>query len=158
MRRRRPPFWFEETFDRIRRLEDELYRAFSELWKGFEFSFPEIKFPEFQEVGRIAVDVAETKNEIIVRADLPGYRKDEIKVKATEDSVVIEALKREEKKEQEENFFRQERRIGAIKRVIPLPVQVIPENAKAKFENGVLEIRLPKAEPEKEKEREIEIE
>jgi len=157
MRRRRPPLWFEETFDRIRRFENEIFRVFDDFWRSFDISFPEIRLPP-QPFRSIAVDVAETKDEVIVRADLPGFSKDEIKVKATEEAVHIEAMKKEETKEEGESYFRQERRLGAVKRVIPLPVPVIPEKAKAKFENGVLEIRLPKAEPEETKEKEIEIE
>ncbi len=158
MRKRgKPPLWFEETFDRIRRFENEIFRVFDDFWRGFDISFPEIRIP-MQEFRSTAVDVAETKDEIIVRADLPGFSKDEIKLKATEDALHIEAVKKEERKEEGENYFRQERRFGAVKRVVPLPKQVIPEQAKAKFENGVLEVKLPKAQAEEEEEKEIEIE
>lgn len=158
MRKRgRPPLWFEETFDRIRRFENEIFRVFDDFWRSFDISFPEIRLP-IQEFRNVAVDVAETKDEIVIRADLPGFSKDEIKLKATEDAVYIEAVKKEERKEEGENYFRQERRLGAVKRVIPLPTPVIPEKAKARFENGVLEVRLPKVEPEETKEKEIEIE
>lgn len=155
MRRRRPPLWFEETFDRIRNFQNEIARAFDDFWRGFDMDFPEIRWEGMRS---IAVDVAETKDEVIVRADLPGFKKDEVKLKATEDTVYIEAEKKEERKEAGENYFRQERKLGKVKRVIPLPVEVIPEKAKAKFEDGVLEVRLPKAEPEEEREKEIEIE
>ncbi len=159
MRRRdreRPPLWFEETFDRIRKLEEDIFRAFNEFWRApFEFGFRRVGFPTAPQA---PVDIAETGREVIVRIDLPGFRKEDIRLKATENELIVEAERREEEKEEKENFFRQERRYGAVKRVIPLPVAVIPEKARAKFENGVLEVRLEKAEPEEEKEKEIEIE
>jgi HSP20 family protein len=162
-RRERPPFWFEETFDRIRRLEEEFHRMLSDFWRAGFGEFPEFRLPririETEAFGSMPVDVSETKDEVIVRADLPGFSKDEIKLKATQDELIIEAGKREEKEERAENYFRQERRWGAVRRVIPLPVPVIPEKARAKFENGVLEVRLPKQEPEEEEEeKEIKIE
>ena len=159
-KRNRPPFWFEETFDRIRRMEEDLHRLMQDVWKSAFSTFTGFEFPRFERegFGSIPVDVAETKDEIIIRADLPGFSKEEIKVKATEDSVIIEAEKREERKESAENYVMQERRYGAVRRVIPLPVQVIPEEAKARFKDGVLEIRLKKAHVEEEKEKEIEIE
>ncbi len=161
-RRERPPFWFEETFDRIRKLEEDIFRAFSDFWRFSPFEFEEREFrmplPTWREISTIPVDVAETREEVIVRADLPGFAKDEIRVKATENEVILEAEKKEERKEEGEDYLRQERRMNRVARAIPLPVAVIPEKAKAKFENGVLEIRLPKAEIEEEEEKEIEIE
>ncbi len=160
-KKNRPPFWFEETFDRIRRMEEDLHRLMQDIWKSAFNTFTGFEFPRLEKeinFGNIPTDLAETKDEIIIRADLPGFSKEEIKVKATEDSVIIEAEKKEERKESAENYVMQERRYGAVRRVIPLPVQVIPEEAKAKFKDGVLEIRLKKAYAEEEKEKEIEIE
>ncbi len=157
-RRERPPFWFEETFDRIRKLQEDIFRAFDEFWRPpfeFEFEPPRVSFSTTPQA---PVDVSETPREVIVRIDLPGFRKEDIRLKATETELIVEAERKEERKEEKENFFRQERRYGAVRRVIPLPVPVIPEKAKARFENGVLEVRLEKAEPEEEKEKEIKIE
>ncbi len=158
-KRERPPLWFEETFDRIRRLEEEFHRMMSDFWRSpFDMHFTDQFFRTKPEISSISVDISETGSEVIIRADLPGFKKEEIKLRATEDEVIIEGEKKEEKVEEEENYFRKERRYGKVKRVIPLPVQVIPEKAKAKFRDGVLEIRIPKVEQEEEEEREIEIE
>ncbi len=163
-RRERPPFWFEDTFNRIRKLEEEFHRMLADFWRDpFEFETPEFRMPSFKIRGEVfqpvSIDVSETKDEVIVRADLPGFNKEDIKLKATEWTVTIEAEKSEEKVEQDEQYYRRERKMGKVSRTVELPAEVIPEKAKAKFENGVLEIRLPKKEPEeKEEEKEIEIE
>jgi HSP20 family protein len=162
-KKERPPFWFEESFERFRKLEEEFHRMLSEFWRNpFEFTFPELRFPRMristEFIRNIPIDLAETDKEIIVRADLPGFNKEEIRIKATEDTLEIVAEKKKEKVEKGKTFYRQERMMGSASRLIRLPERVKPEEAKAKFENGVLEIILPKAEVKKPKEKEIRIE
>ncbi len=127
-----------DEFERMRKRMERLMRAF---WYGF---------PLEEELERgFPVDVLETDEELIVRADLPGFKKDEITVRASEDTLEILARKKEERVEATERFFRAERRKGMARRVITLPTEVDVESAKTKFENGVLEIRFRKKKPAK---------
>jgi HSP20 family protein len=79
-------------------------------------------------------------NEFIVRADLPGLKKDDVKIDITDDSITIEGERREEHEEDREGYYRSERSYGSFYRVVPLPEGAITDSAKAQFNNGVLEI------------------
>ena len=102
------------------------------------------------------VDVAETEDELIVKADLPGFKKEEVVIKATKNTLEIVAQKKEVRKEKTETMFRAERKFGALRRAFTLPAEIIPETAKANMQDGVLEIRFKKAKPKK-KAKEIKV-
>lgn len=93
------------------------------------------------------VDVKETRTEISIKADLPGFKKDEIQVVLDNFSVTIKAYRNEEREEKDEKYYRQERQYGQIERTIPLPDAVVSESSKAKYEDGVLTIILKKTNP-----------
>jgi HSP20 family protein len=136
----------EDVFDellRMRRKIERLMRSFGSL-------------ASFEEIESFPVDISETENEIIVRADLPGFSKDEVSVNATENTLTIEAKHKEEKKERGEKYYTVERKFGSFRRVISLPVEVEPEKAKARMKDGVLEVILPKKEKKKGKEIKVE--
>ncbi|MGO9387168.1 MAG: Hsp20/alpha crystallin family protein [Methanobacterium sp.] len=94
-------------------------------------------------------DVIETEDEIIVKTDLPGIKKEDVDVRLTEDSVEITATFEEESDEEDVNYIRKERNYGESQRFIQLPTKVKVKDAVAKFENSVLTITLPKLEGEK---------
>ncbi|MFN3870514.1 MAG: Hsp20/alpha crystallin family protein [Aquificaceae bacterium] len=102
-----------------------------------------------------AVDVYETDQELVVKADLPGVKKENVEVSIRDNSLCIRGEKKEEKEEKTETYHRVERVYGKFERVIPLPADVKVEEAKAEFKDGVLEIRIPKAEGAKERKIEI---
>jgi HSP20 family protein len=79
-------------------------------------------------------------DEFVIRADLPGLSKDDVKVDLTEESVTLEGERREEHVEDREGYYRSERSYGSFRRTIPLPEGAITDTAKAQFNNGVLEI------------------
>jgi len=133
---------FEELLRMKRRIE-RLIRSFGSL-------------ESFEEVESFPIDISETENEIIVRADLPGFSKDEVSVNATENALTIEAGHKEERRERGEKYYIVERRVGSLRRVISLPLEVDPEKAKAKMKDGVLEVILPKKEKKKGKEIKVE--
>ena len=142
----------------------ELERMREEFDRWFERLFAEVlpgrrRGPRAEAVAALApcVDVYETEKEVVVKAELPGLTKEDVEVQATEDSVTIRGEFKRDEEVSEEGYYRRERRFGKFERVIPLPAEVKPDEAKAKFQNGVLEIRLPKVE-EAPKAKKIEIE
>jgi len=95
------------------------------------------------------IDVEETKDEIIVKAEIPGMKKDDIKISLQNDNILIEGEKKQEKESKGKNYHRIERVFGKFKRMITLPCEVKADKVKAKYENGLLIINLPKAEETK---------
>lgn len=89
------------------------------------------------------VEVLQRANELVVRADLPGMSKDDIKVDVTDDAITIQGERRHEHEEEREGFYRTERSYGSFYRTIPLPEGAMSDQAKASFKDGVLEITLP---------------
>lgn len=87
-----------------------------------------------------AIDLIDANEELIARVSLPGASKDSIDLRVTEDSLYVEAkpVPREGK------YLRRETSASGMKREIKLPVEIKPEQVKASYENGILEIRMPK--------------
>jgi len=104
------------------------------------------------------VDISETDNEIIVSAELPGVKKEDIKITLQDNVLTLRGEKKQEKETKDENFHRVERSYGVFQRSFTLPATVDAKNIKAGYKNGVLKIRLPKAEEAKKKEIPIAVE
>jgi HSP20 family protein len=132
----------------IRRWEP--FREFIE--KFFEEDF------DFTISPRLATDVYETDKDLVVEMQVPGFKKEDIKISFQDDYLKVEGKAEEEKEEKEKNYWRKEIRRGSFVRVIPLPRKVDPKKAKASFKDGVLKISLPKIEEVKEAGEEIKIE
>ncbi len=88
------------------------------------------------------VEMIRQGDNLVVRADLPGMEKDDIKVEVQDNHLIIEGERKQETKEEEEGFYRSECSYGKFYRQIPLPKSVKMEEAKANFKNGVLEVTL----------------
>jgi HSP20 family protein len=103
------------------------------------------------------VDVYETDNEIVVKADVPGVEPEDLEVYCTEDGVVLRGESRREQGRDEGGWHRTERRYGRFERQIPLPPGARPDDAQANFRNGVLELKIPKSEEARQRVRRIPI-
>jgi len=103
------------------------------------------------------VEMFERDNNLVVRADLPGMTKDDVKLELTDDGISIEGERRDENEEHGEGFYRSERTYGKFYRRIPLPEGVRVNDASATFSNGVVEITMPAAKREQRKARRVEI-
>lgn len=134
--------WIDETFWRPFSL---LRPSLTGRLSGAEFVTP-------------SVDIFEEGDNIVVKADLPGLSKDDINITLVDDVMTISGEKRMEETTHEKNYYAHERSYGKFSRTIRLPIQVMGDRAKAKFENGILEISVPKTEEAKRKEKKIEIE
>ncbi|HET6472298.1 MAG TPA: Hsp20/alpha crystallin family protein, partial [Pseudomonadales bacterium] len=90
------------------------------------------------------VDLVERDNEIVVRAELPGVEKKDLKVSLTDRAISIRASTRKETKEEKGEYYRREITSGEISRTLALPSDVDGTAAKAEFKDGLLEIVVPK--------------
>jgi len=153
-------FWFGvwRDIDReMREFRRRLRRAFEEASRALEREVGPIEVRTgAEEFMRPLVDVYETPDEVVVVAELPGVRKEDINVSAVDDELEIRAEVRREEEVKEEAYYRRERYYKGFFRRIRLPTPVQAEKARAKYENGVLTIRLPKAAVEKRRRIEIE--
>lgn len=101
--------------------------------------------------GTLLLDLAQTSDDVIVRASLPGVKPDDIHISVTGDVLTLRGEVKEEKVTNEVSYHLRERRYGSFSRTITLPTSVVAEKAKAEFENGVLTLTIPKAEEHKPK-------
>lgn len=148
------------------RIERELMRMFDGFWgekRGWDFLPGPSKsnVPAEREnglTGTPVVDLVDKDDYLILRSEIPGVKKKDIKVSITEDNITISGKVEKTKEEKKENYYYAERTHNSWQRTVPLPVKVKSETAKAKCENGVLEITLPKIGEAKTKKKEIKIE
>lgn len=98
-----------------------------------------------------STDMIETEDAYMITVDLPGANKNDIKISVQDHRLTVSGERREEKKEEKENYLRRERYRGSFLRTFTLPESVREDKIKAGFENGVLEIRVPKSEKTKPK-------
>ena len=140
-------------FRLVRRFAEDMERLFEDFHDfrfgslfGREF-FPFTK--EFEHVDWVPkIEVSEDNGELIVRADLPGLKKDDVKAELTNEALTLSGERKEEKEEKREGYYRSERSYGSFYRYIPLPQGAKTDTAKAEFHDGVLEVKMqvPKSE------------
>lgn len=92
-----------------------------------------------------AVDVFEKDGNVVVKVDLPGVDKNNVRVLVTDEEVTVRGETRREEEVKDKNYYRSERAYGSFSRTVALPAAVEREKAKASFKNGVLEVVIPKA-------------
>lgn len=127
-----------------RRFGSPLFR--NDLFRPALSVFDETPF--FAESGNLfnqwspQVEMFERDGNFVIQADLPGIKKDDVKVEITDHQLTVEGERKDEREEKGEGFFRSERTYGSFFRQIPLPEGVDTKKAKAEFKNGVLEISM----------------
>lgn len=125
---------------------DDMIGTFRERGGDFEKALSEYTASA---PGKLTTDLIETDGSIIVKADLPGVKKEDIIIDLTDDSIEIFAKFEEEIEEEGKNFIKKERRYGEAKRSLILPEAIKVKETSAKFDNGVLTVTLPKLEEKK---------
>ncbi len=131
----------ESITDQIQRYFDDLPLMFSGRHDGFS---PRI-------------DISEDDKHIYVEAEIPGVKKEDLKLTLEDNILTIEGEKKLEEEKKEKNFFRSERIFGSFKRAFTLPVEVNPDKINAKFDNGLLKITFDKLNEEHKNERVINV-
>jgi HSP20 family protein len=101
------------------------------------------RFAAFEK-GVPKVDVIERDAEVVVRAEVPGFEREDLEVSVTDRSVTVKGEHRQEKKEEQGEFFRSEISSGSFSRTVALPSDIDADRAEASFKNGILELTLPK--------------
>ena len=102
-----------------------------------------------------AMDLVETDDHFVLRADLPGLGEDDVKIEFEDGTLTVSGERKAEHESKNEGYYRVERAFGAFSRSLTLPQGIDPEAVTANFDRGVLEVRIPK--PEERKPRRIEI-
>ena len=92
-----------------------------------------------------SVDIHEEGNDVVVKAEIPGMKKENIHVDINDKTVTIRGEGKKEEKVERKKYSRLERSYGSIVRVVDLPEEVQTDKARASFKDGVLEVRVPKA-------------
>ena len=104
---------------------------------------------------RMPIDILEEDDKFVIEANLPGFKKDEVKISVNNNELVIEAHKDEKKEEKKGSYCRCERYQGNYRRVLSLNDEVNSEKIAAFYDNGVLKLEVPKKEPAPSKEIKI---
>jgi HSP20 family protein len=136
------------TSRRLERLETEMDRLFDTIglgreWLGRRPGGRRLQAGPEEDVWFPEMEMFQRHNELVIRADLPGMTKDNVKVEVADDAVTIQGERKWEHKEEREGVYRSERSYGSFYRTLPLPEGAIGDQAKATFKNGVLEITMP---------------
>lgn len=103
------------------------------------------------------IDVFEKDNRLVTKIDLPGMKKEDVKVEVTDGHLAISGERKSEAEEKKEGFYRSERQYGSFYRAVPLPEGVKLEDVKATFSDGVLEVSIPLPAKAEAKMRRVEI-
>jgi len=130
-----------DPFREMTNFEDQ----FNRLWRGVADG------GKRQESWLPAVDVFDTKDAVVLKAELAGMKPDDIQIEVEDNVLTIKGERRFEEKVEEDRYYRVERRFGSFQRSLALPQGVRSEDIQASYEDGILEVRVPKAEEEKPK-------
>lgn len=143
-----------DPFRDIITLRERMDKMFEDSLSRFRISEEET-MPTFWSP---AVDIYETDENIVLKAELPGVDKKEVTVEVKDNTLVLKGERSREKEVKEENYHRVERSFGTFMRSFSIPVSVKQDQVKAKFKDGVLEVTMPKSEESKPNQVKVEVE
>ncbi len=141
---------------------EDMERWFEEMWRrpfsAFSAPFWPAKRTLEAEEFLPSLDMYDTEHELIVKCDLPGLKKKDIELNITHNYLTISGERGKEEKVEKANYYRYERSYGKFSRSFELPEGLDIEKAKAHFEDGVLEVKIPKSEEAEKMSKKIAIE
>jgi HSP20 family protein len=147
-----------DPFAVLRQMTSDFDRTFEES------AWPSFRWPSFRTRRALEaaswcpeIDVFEKDNRLVTKIDLPGMKKEDVKVEVTDGHLAISGERKSEAEEKKENFYRCEREYGRFYRAVPLPAGAKLEDVKATFADGVLEVSVPLPAQPKAKVRKVEI-
>ena len=139
-----------DPFRDLRQMEDTVNR----LWRGFGGS---PNYREGAEDWNILIDVIQKKDDIVVKASMPGVKPEGIDVAVEDNVLTLRAERKPEIEGEDEAYLIQERPTGSFYRALRLPATVDTNKIESNYENGVLTITMPKAEEKKKKQIQIKV-
>lgn len=128
-------FFTASPFSLMRRMREEMDRNLAGFFSGGQTSGGGSWYP--------AIEVAQRNGQLQVHAELPGLKPEDVQVEISDDALIIQGERKYRNEDRSGGAYRSERRYGRFYREIPLPEGANAEQAKARFDNGVLEIDLP---------------
>jgi len=150
MRFQRPDLWNWSAFDQITNLREEINRLFESPTNSGNGS-------EVFNTWAPAVDLYEDHDNLIVKAELPGFKKEDLDISLHEGNLTISGERAQEKNHAEAATSRSERFFGRFQRTVTLPKSVQPNAIKASYKDGILTVSLPKTEEAKPKQIEVQV-
>lgn len=142
-----------DPFKNIATLQDRINRLFEDAFpsksEGEDFSAGDWK---------PLADIYDKGDSIMIHAELPGVKKEDVSIEVRENILTLKGLRAADKEIREENYYRRERSSGSFQRSFTLPPMINPDQIKAKFKDGVLEIEIPKPEESESKQITVKVE
>jgi HSP20 family protein len=120
-----------EPFAELGELRSRFDRIFDELTDGRDRAWAP------------AIDIEQQNGNLVMRADIPGIKADEVKIEVEDDILTVSGEHEERKEHKEKQYLRRERRFGSFRRSMALPMGVDPKQIKAKTHDGVVEVTIP---------------
>jgi len=146
-----------DPFALMREMTSDFDRWFGEPARPF-FRWPSLRRRTTEEIGWYPeIDVFEKDNRLVTKIDLPGMKKDDVKVEVTDGQLAISGERKREAEEKREEFYRCEREYGSFYRSVPLPEGAKVDDVRATFTDGVLEVSVPLSTRPEAKVRKVEI-
>ncbi len=143
-----------DPFRNVAALQDRINRIFDESFSRTADLDDDISMSAWKPL----VDIYETDEAIILKAELPGIKKDDVSVEVKDNVLTLKGVRTEEKEIKEKNYYRKERAFGTFSRSFNLQHRIQPDKIKARFKDGVLKIEIPKPEEEKPKQITVKVE
>ncbi len=146
-------------------LFQEMDRMFDNLWRGFDESFwpfrrrryEPIKWEDLPVFRTPLSNITENKESYSITAELPGLDKGDIEITIHDGMLEIKGEQKEEKKEEKEGYVRREYSSASYYRAFSLPENIEEDAIEAGLDKGILNVNIPKKEPEKKEKKKIEI-
>lgn len=149
--------FISNPFGFMRRMSEEMNRIFESAGMGGTLA----PFTGGEQAGMATwmpqVEVQQKGNEFVVRADLPGLKRDDVSIEVEDGVLTLSGERRQESREEREGFYRSERSYGSFYRSIPLPEGINEDAISATFGDGVLEVRVPVPAQKQRRGRKVEI-
>jgi len=136
---------FREPFRDVMRLRESMDRLFDDTF------FRPVRFWRGDGAWDLPLDMYQTDNDVVVKAAIPGVNPDEVDISIAGDNLTIRGEHKDEHEAKEQDYFYKESCYGSFSRSVLIPVAIDSEKAEATFENGVMTLTIPKAEPAKTK-------
>jgi HSP20 family protein len=143
-----------DPFRDVTTLQDRINRLFNESFGQTRDLNDDMK----ECAWRPAVDIYETKGELVLRAELPGIQKEDVSVEVKDNVLTLKGERFPEPEINEENYYRKEICFGTFERSFTLQERIQPELIKATFKDGVLKVKIPRPQIEKPKQINVEVE